>query len=102
MEKYSNYSLEKGKRLFKHRKHLTSYESRNEANNKFAGAGKAGSLYILSCSGFSPDDADTLFCLDVSLCGQLMQKGGQQVDKIVKAGDMVNIKKKYDEYFFGY
>ncbi len=101
MEKYSNYSLEKGKRLFKHRKHLTSYESRNEANNKFAGAVKVGSLYILSCSGFSPDDADTLFCIDVALYGQLVQKGGQ-VDKIIKAGDITDLKKSYDKYFFGY
>ena len=102
MEKYFSYSLEKGKRLFGHPEHLTSHESKNEAKNEFAGAAKINSLYIFSCSGFSPDKADTLFCLDVALCGQLMKNDDDEVDMIMVAGEITKLKKKYDEYFFGY
>jgi hypothetical protein len=51
-DKYKTLCLEKGWRLFRKKRHLSSWQSRNEKANKYAGAICAGPL-IFSFSGLS-------------------------------------------------
>lgn len=63
IDKYFDFSFEKGKRLFGYKDHLASYESRNEKEEKYGGA-VMGDDVIVSFSGF-PEKADSLFSLVV-------------------------------------
>lgn len=63
IEKYFNFSFEKGKRLFDNKGHLTSHESRDESKEQYGGA-IVGEEVIVSFSGF-PEKADSLFSLVV-------------------------------------
>ncbi len=70
-DKYSAFSKEKAVRLFKNHKahgHVTSYESRNVPENKYAGAVLVGNK-ILSFSGLPELSDEALMYGLAALCG---------------------------------
>lgn len=80
IEKYFDFSLEKGKRLFEHKDHLTSHESRNKRKEQYGGA-IMGDDVIVSFSGF-PEKADSLFSLVVlQRCEGVLESASRMIVK---------------------
>lgn len=91
MGKYFDLSLEKGKRLFEYKDHLTSHESRNTRKEQYGGA-IIGDDVIVSFSGF-PEKADSLFSLVVlQRCEGVLESTSQM---IVKRAQIQGLHKKW-------
>ncbi|MDI6820564.1 MAG: hypothetical protein QMD65_00070 [Patescibacteria group bacterium] len=63
--KYHELSIEKSQRLFEHQEHKSSFESKNEAEQKYGGAIR-GRRYIFSFSGFKKEEEDEAIMLAVA------------------------------------
>jgi hypothetical protein len=72
-EEYAKFAVEKGQRVIETQK-LTSYETRNEAENKYGGAIRTEN-YVLSFSGLSPDTADEAVVLAIAYQVDLLSMG---------------------------
>ncbi|MBU2539773.1 hypothetical protein KJ786_01255 [Patescibacteria group bacterium] len=66
-KKYFDFSLEKGARLFQHKKHFSSWQSKDEGEDFYAGAIISEDL-ILSFSGLSELADEALVLMVANLC----------------------------------
>jgi hypothetical protein len=93
------YSQEKGWRLYGHKSHFTSHQSRNKKKKQWGGAIR-GKLFIISFSGF-PEKGDSLFCLNLITKYDVLQHDFitlQHQRKILKSAKIIMLHRKYERY----